>query len=333
LLRYGKLYLARDSTGPTADFIRWRVAVGTGNAAGLHEIRARFATMNLASLRQIMNSSQVGVIALEDAEQASAIVLARSTDPFVKARALYDAHMLALNRGRPRLADSLLRERMKITGDSNYWQTATLAALFGGGSREVMPDISRARLEWLNADPVRSVPRSVDKPGTFGNPRALLAQAMWDYDRSDGAAAAAAARSLREHDAAWLADVIDMLLATDQRRPDAAAIRARVDSAAHEGCCGGVHIQPVYVNFALARAFERAGDDTSALRSIRRMRSEFFLAANLKHEGDVAYRLRDYAAARRAFESYLVLRSDPEPSPRPERDSVQALVKRLTNNR
>ena len=108
---YGKLYLARDSTGAMADFVRWRVAVGTDDAAGLRAIRARFESLNLVTLRQIIYASQIGAVALDDAEQASALVLARSTDPQVKARALYDAHMLALNRGRPRLADSLLRER------------------------------------------------------------------------------------------------------------------------------------------------------------------------------------------------------------------------------
>ena len=60
---------------------------------------------------------------------------------------------------------------------------------------------------------------------------------------------------------------------------------------------------------------------------------EYFLAANLKHEGDVAYRLKDYSGARRAFDKYLVLRSDPEPSLRAERESVQALVNRLKGSR
>jgi len=330
---YGRLYLARDSVGPMADFVRWRVAVGTDDAAGLRAIRARFESLDPVTLRQIVYASQIGAVALDDAERGSALVLARSTDPQAKARALYDAHMLALNRGRPRLADSLLRERYKINGDSNYWQTATLAALFGNGSREVMPEIARARLARLAASPVTAAPRSSVDPGASFALRTLLAQAMWDYDRKDTAAVAAAVRRLHDVDAAWLADVVDMLFATDQRRPDAAILRARVDSIARQGCCGGVHSHPVYINFALALAFEHAGDDASALRAIRRVGDEYFLAANLKHEGNVAYRLKDNSGARRAFEKYLVLRSDPEPSLRAERDSVQALVNRLKTNR
>lgn len=329
----GKLYLQRDSTGAMADFVRWRVAVGTDDVAGLRAIRARFDSLNLVTLQQIMNTSQVGAIALDDAERASALRLARSTDPQVKARALYDAHMLALNRGRPRLADSLLRERGKLSGDGTYWQTATLAALFGDGSREVMPEIAHARIARLAANPVKAVPRGSTNPGAFNGLRIVATQAMWDYDRGDTAAVAGAVRTLHEVDAAWLADVVDMLLATAQRRADAPVLRARVDSVAREGCCGGVHGHPVYINFALALAFEHAGDDSSALRAIRRLGDEYFLAANLKHEGDIAYRLRDYSSARRAFEKYLVLRSEPEPSLRAERDSVQALVYRLKSSR
>jgi hypothetical protein len=241
--------------------------------------------------------------------------------------------MLALNRGRPRLADSLLRERAKMSGDSHYWQTATLAALFGDGRREVMPEIAHARLARIAANPMRTVPRGQGEPGLFAFARTVLAQAMWDYDRGDTAAVAAAVAVLHAHDAAFLADVVDLLLATDQRRSDAPVLRARVDSAAREGCCGGVRHPPVYVNFALARAFEHAGDDTSALRAIRRMGDEYFRAANLKHEGDVAYRLKDFSSARRAFEKYLVLRSDPEPALVAQRDSVRALLDRLTGGR
>ena len=330
---YGKLYLARDSTGPMADFVRWRVSVGTDDAAGLRAIRARFESLNLVTLKQIIYASEIGAIALDDAEHASALVVARSTDPRVKDRALYDAHILALNRGRPRLADSLLRERSKLTGDSAYWQTGTLGALFGEGSREVMPEIAHARQARLRANPVTPAPRGSVNPGASGALRVVLTQAMWDYDRGDTAAVAAAVRTLHEVDAAWLADVVDMLVATDQRRADAPMLRARVDSVAREGCCGGVHGHPVYVNFVLALAFEHAGDDSSALRAIRRVGDEYFLAANLKHEGDVAYRLKDYAGARRAFEKYLLLRSDPEPSLRAERESVQALVERLKSSR
>ena len=63
------------------------------------------------------------------------------------------------------------------------------------------------------------------------------------------------------------------------------------------------------------------------------MGDEYFRAANLKHEGDVAYRLKDFSSARRAFEKYLVLRSDPEPALVAQRDSVRALLDRLTGGR
>ena len=327
---YASRYLARDPAGATADFVRWRVAVGTNDASGLRAIRARFDSLEATTLRQIMSASQVDAVALEDAEAASAQLLARSAQQTDRIRALYDAHMLALNRGRPQRADSLLRERRKARADDNaFWQTATLAAIYGQGRRETVEEFAQEKRDRLAAQPLDSV-RPNGSAGATITARALLSQAAWDYDRGDTAAVTATLRRLDEHDGAWLGDVVRMLRATDERRRDAPALRARVDTMAREGCCGRA---PVYVNLILARAFERAGDDASALRALRRIRDEYFLASALKEEGLVASRLKDYAGARHAFERYLALRSDPETALRAERDSIQALADRLPRGR
>jgi hypothetical protein len=212
-----------------------------------------------------------------------------------------------------------------------FWNSAWFAAIFGHGSRETVQEFTQARLDWLAAHSVATVPRPNGVPGSRQTPRGLLQMALWDYERGDTAAAAATVRWLDAHDGASLGDVVRMLLATDEKRTDAPAIRARLDSSAREGCCAGV--ESFYINFVLARAFANAGDNASALRALRRSRDEYFLAPTLKQEGEIAYRLKDYAGARRAFEKYLVLRSDPEPALRAERDSVRALVNRLKSSR
>jgi DNA-binding SARP family transcriptional activator len=341
LRTYAGLYLSRDSTGPTADFIRWRVAAGTNNAAALRAIRERFDSLDLSTLRQIRTASLASGVALQDADRASALLIARASSPQERQQALFQAHMVALNRGRPQLADSLLRERRKAdTLGLNSWNSTTLAALYGNGIRKTAEEIVQARTTWLAAHPLPAVPRprasrtfvSSTVAGTYTIPAMRLQQAMWDYHNGDTASASASARWLYERDFAWLGDVMQMLLATDRKRADAAALRARVDSLARGGCCA----PPVYVNLPLAHAFARAGDDSAALRALRRGRARYamyFLATHLKEEGEAAYRLKDDTAALRAFDHYLALRSDPEPSLVAERDSVRALVERLRRGR
>ena len=46
-------------------------------------------------------------------------------------------------------------------------------------------------------------------------------------------------------------------------------------------------------------------------------------------EGRLAARVGDTAGAIRAYEHYLVLRSNPEPELRGDRDSIQTIVNRL----
>jgi hypothetical protein len=239
---------------------------------------------------------------------------------------------LALNQGRPHVADSLLRERRKgDTDESNFWSSVTLAAVFGEGIRETVAEIGPARTAWLAAHTAPAVARPNGMPGILGPEYVLALQALWDYDRGDTAAAATAVRWLGDHEHARQGAMVGMLLATDEKRANASALRARVDTAARDGCCRS---SPVYVNLALARAFEHAGDYRSALRALRRRRDgTFFLASFLRQEGDVAYRLKDYAGAQRAYEQYLVLRSDPEPALRAERDSIRKLVDQLRRAR
>jgi len=130
------MYLASDSAGATADFVRWRIAVGTNDASMLRQIRARFNSLDLATLSQIVTASQMTGDALEDAERASTLIIDRTTHPADHVSALYWGHMLALNRGRPHQADSLLRSRHEIDTSPYFFQAVTTwAALYGDGAR------------------------------------------------------------------------------------------------------------------------------------------------------------------------------------------------------
>jgi hypothetical protein len=81
-------------------------------------------------------------------------------------------------------------------------------------------------------------------------------------------------------------------------------------------------------NLQLARLQESRGNLTGALRALRR-RAYFswdltFFSTALREEGRIATLAGDRAGAIRAYQHYLALRSDPEPSQKPEVEQVRS---------
>jgi hypothetical protein len=85
-----------------------------------------------------------------------------------------------------------------------------------------------------------------------------------------------------------------------------------------------------YANWTIARLREREGDIPAALAAIRRREMSYYpeylwiLPAFLRQEGRLAALVGDTAGARRAYDQYLTLRTDPDPVFQPQRDSVIA---------
>jgi serine/threonine protein kinase/TolB-like protein len=337
LRRAGTQYLARDSVSATADFVRWRLAVGTNDLALLRAIRGRFESLELTTLKQIATASQMSGIALEDADRAADIIIKRA-DPKERVGALYWAHALALNRGRPRRAMALMRLRHELdTAPFDFWNSTTSDGVFWDmRDADVAPGVGEREM-WLARDTLN--PQSGTGTARDYTAGAAYYQSLWDWAHGKPAAAASLAAWARRRgrettDAARAiltaqsADNTDMLLATDAGRDDAPALRARVDTATRNGCCSG----PTQSEVALAIAYERAGLDSAALDVVRRGRwhyPTFLLSTFLVKEGHLAERVGDRAGAIRAYEHYLALRSDPEPELRAARDSVRAIVDRL----
>ena len=92
----------------------------------------------------------------------------------------------------------------------------------------------------------------------------------------------------------------------------------------------GVQGFALWSSFTLSRLFERHGQPELALRAIRRRYVALGeplpngLAQSLLIEGRLAARVGDRAGAIQAYQRYLILRRDPEPSMIPKRDSVIA---------
>jgi hypothetical protein len=326
LMGAGREYLAHDSIGSAADYVRWRVAAGRGDVGELRKIRARFASLDEATLKLILNASVTSGVAIDDADRAAILTLRRAADPYDRLDALYMASRLALTRGRPRQADSLLRLRMEIDSmPQSYWTSTVLAALFGDGDTAVAQATAAARAKFIAFDTVSKTHLAPEFVHEYQ-------QGLWEWAHGRMKEAEALTRWLHKQRAERMYLVDAMLIATSRKDSNAAALRAYVDASAIKWCCAPPHTAML----SLADAYELAGDDAAALAAIRRAKSAElidYLPRKLRAEGRLAARLGDRAGAIRAYQHYLVLRSDPEPVLRPQRDSVAEELERLRRAR
>jgi len=208
-----------------------------------------------------------------------------------------------------------------------------LAAIFEAGDRAVADSSERKLAEIVARDTLR--PLSRDEMIQLRT--AVATEAMWHLYSGDTLRASKAADWLQRHrggpsEFRIMSVVPEMLITSRARRPEGALLRARVDSISLKGCCD---FAP-FGNLLLARAYEASGDEARALEVIRRGAWFYpprFLSTYLREEGRLAARLGDRVGAIRAYEHYLVLRSDPEPVLRPERDRIRAELDRLKRSR
>lgn len=243
--------------------------------------------------------------------------------------------LFALNRGRPRQATDLLRQANDLRSSPNYTfrQFAIAGAVFNDGEARVADSSARDLAQSLARDTIGVL--SADETRRISSAMSILA--IWYFKHGDQRSATVASEWLRSHARGQarnhvLAILPEMLIASQANKPNAASLRAAVDSAALEGCCQ----LPDFVTVALAQAYEDAGDAEAALRTIRRgtwYQPPRNLSTYLREEGRLANQTGDRTGAIQAYDHYLALRSAVEPSQRPARDSVQAEVNRLRRMR
>lgn len=330
LRRAGTLYLLRDSVGPTADYVRWVTATGTGDIPAQRAIRARLRSFVGATLDQIYFTSQMSGLGLEDADSATTISIENATTPFDKSVSLRRAQLLALNRGRPASTTNLLRRAVEqISQAYTFRQFAITAALFSDGDRAVADSSARDLARSLARDTLGVLSQNAVTQISV----AMATESWWYLENGDTTRAAAATDWLRRHAEGQPRNRVtsvlpEMVVASRARRPKGAVLRALVDSISLGGCC---RISESVI-VMLARAYEESGDDVSALRVIRRgvwYYPPHSLSTFLREEGRLAAKLGDRAGAIRAYDHYLALRSNPEPALIPQRDSIRAEVNRL----
>lgn len=123
------------------------------------------------------------------------------------------------------------------------------------------------------------------------------------------------------------AGTLDAWLAAETRSPDAGPKLEHLDSLLQRD---GANV----MNLVVARLREGRGDPAGALRAVRRGAEWFMLwpayrSTFLREEGRLAAITGDTVGAIKAYQDYLALRHDPEPSLRAQRDSVRMSLSRL----
>jgi DNA-binding SARP family transcriptional activator/TolB-like protein len=333
LHRAGLQYLAHDSTGPTAEYVRWLVAAGTGDVTAQRAIRAGFRSLPQGTLDQIFVTSQMSGFQLDDADSAAALIIANVTDPVEKSIAFRRAQVLALNRGRPSHAAELLRRVGQLGLSDNARRFAIAAALYDDGDRPAADSAAQHMDLTLARDTVGIQLRDAVRQTSAS----MSVQSLWYLNNGDTAKARASTDWLRRHAQGQprnrvLLVLPEMLMASRARSPAGAALRALVDSVLENGCCE----LPEFVSAVLVNAYEASGDERAALRVARRAlwsQPPRMISTYLRAEGRLAARLGDRAEAIRAYEHYLALRSNPEPALQGQRDSVLSEVNRLKRSR
>jgi len=324
-------YLGIDSTGNMADFVRWRSAVALSNEEALSQLRTRFETMSTQSLAGIMGVAVEGGFAMEDVDRAAEVLERRPEAPtqrFINLLRVHDAH---LARGRPTAA---LRVNRAIDALSPGAGTtlAVLDAVYAGGDSAAAAAAVRLLDAWVASPGQGNDP---NRPG------AACGGSLWRavQGQTDGLSERIALlRQVRSppadaatyHVSVLCAATLEALLAAAGGGPDPRLALAHLDSLVQVGF--EFPWQMVTAGtLTSARLHERLGDAELALAAVRRQTrySGTYLAPALREEGRLAAQLGDREAAIRAYEHYLTLMSDPEPSLQPDVEQVRAELAQL----
>ena len=312
--------------GATADFIRWRSALALG---GKRLDRAALDSMSTDAIGWIALVSQDDGVDRVLGEHAARLRAARpATRPERLERDL-GVHSVALNAGRPSVATALTASLRDLQPDSAFHlRLRVLSALYGDGDLLVAGQAANALARTPGDDLPSHLNRCVLDQWRLAH-NEVVPNRTTDIVNQE-ADTDSAYSTLRVCEAA-----ADAMRATRQRDPDAARTVARLDAMLRSGPTDFYYGDGAFdhASIALSRALEASGDPRGALSALRR-RPYFigwqpFLAASLRDEGRLAMEVGDREGAIRAYEHFLALRHDPEPSLRPLTDSVRTELARL----
>jgi tetratricopeptide (TPR) repeat protein len=335
-----------DSLAERKGFLSWRLAVARGDSAELARIRAQIPRMSERSINRIWLSAQLSGVSLDDARIAVESLTARSGT--ADALANVARYFLEMNEGRPAAALPFVertagfREEISVLIDAQKVHDA----MFGGGdsaaAAAALANLARS------AEPRRSglPPTRLDRAVPYIAMCVVNQWRIWHGDvRPADPALVPRLRALADtlkplrlggQSIPFIGSeptcpvILDALIAVKQKRADANDAVTRLDRHMAQG---PMDADAAIGNLLVADMLEQLGNRRAALAALRRRPYAplglFYLATSLRHEGRLAAAVGDTLGAVRAYEHYLRLRTDPEPSLRAEAAEVRAALDRL----
>ena len=331
----------RDSMGPLAEFVQWRVALARGDHVALERLRGAMPAMSQANLRAIAIASQFDAVGVEDGERAiRRLRLGHTPRATEQLDALLAEHSLAVNEGRPVLAQDVTEQLEDLQpGWRAHLRLRLLDAIFADAGRGVA-DAAEDAAEELSVRLVRDAETSPVAEAIRLADACVVAQ--WRLARGEVRGVARIVGMLRAAPAPRVsvpiganplacAEIIDATLAVTTGQPDALQRVGRLDSLMLSGPAVGD--ASTYAHLVVARLYTRLGAPDRALAAIRRRPYMVgwprYLATTRREEGRLALALGDRAQALTVLRQYLALREMPEDRLRREVDSLRAEVAQL----
>jgi serine/threonine-protein kinase len=318
--RLADRFLAVDSAGEVADFIRWRVAIARGDSSALQALRARFGDMAVGSLLRIIQTSQELATGLDDADRAAEVLARRSGTPTERAQVYRSLASLALNRGRPGIHSRIMDELAALDrGGHGSLRVRIGAALYGDGDRTEGAHAAAALARYTR-DSLASAPS--ERWEQYADACLL---GLWRVAAGERGAGASMITRLRTPvhgvDSAGAtmygeacAVLLEATLTVTGGRSAGDTLMERLDSLLQAGV---PLFPPVPGDLLVARLRELQGRPEKAPVALhRRARWSVlpadYLGSYFREEARVAAAVGDREAAIHAWQRYLALRSSPE---------------------
>jgi serine/threonine-protein kinase len=333
------LYLSRNPHADAADYIRWRASNALGDTVEALKVRARFERMSWHQLEIISQIGQYDGIGLEDVRKVQELVLDKADSPFLRRLAQGGRAIVALNQGRPLAAAQTIKllahsDSPDRPHDSLYWMV--LNALYWDGDTISAVGAVKTLARFARAAPGR------DATARATRLMDMCIVRLWSLGRHRVPVPPSAITLLRAGSGAPDALYRERLCAALLMVKASPGVpRARNHELVVLDSLARTRVQNFWVedalvhaaNLELARVAETQGDLPAALRILQR-RIYFiwdlvFFSTSLREEGRIAAIAGDRDRAIRAYQHYLGLRSNPEPSRRADFEQVRDELAKL----
>ncbi len=315
-------YLALDSTGDVADYIRWRVAHALEDSLTLLALRDRIPTMSSASLMRMIGYGLIGGFGLDDVDLAGHALHPRFGDNTTRWNALYILHALAMNRGyldEAQAINTSLADLGSYASRGQHFRLQIKNALFWDG-----PDSLAARALG-ELEPFAAAALQPDRESVTTELQDLCVVTLWQLARGDTRRAEQAVTRLRsavgeysQDDLAVCARMLHAYAAVVENRPYAQTAVDQFEDFMLSGPAYSLDTG-LLANLVLAGLLADLDQPARALAVVRRRPYVWiwglpYLSSYLREEGRLAALTGDREGAIRAYRHFLALRSDPDPA-------------------